>query len=106
MYCNTLRRSFSTLAQGLAEGAARRVCPHNRDIRDIRGSRGVRASMSASKPLSTWATPQLDGVLVRRLGIKKTPYAVYYYVDEAKREAVVISIWIGQRGDGPPLRVR
>ena len=49
---------------------------------------------------------ELDGMPIRRFGIKKTPYAVYYYVDEAKKEAVVISVWSGQRGKGPPLNVR
>jgi plasmid stabilization system protein ParE len=60
----------------------------------------------AAAPYLPAVYTELEGTPIRRLGIKRTPYAVYYYVDEAKSEAVVISIWSGQRGEGPPLRVR
>ena len=49
---------------------------------------------------------KVDGEDVRRLLIRSTPYAVYYYVNVTAAEAVVISFWSGQRGEGPPLKVR
>lgn len=49
---------------------------------------------------------KVEGEDVRRLLIRSTPYAVYYYVDETAATARVISLWSGQRGEGPPLKVR
>ncbi len=46
---------------------------------------------------------EIDGETVRRVQVKTTPYLVYYYVDSAGGEAVVISVWSGQRGKGPDL---
>mgnify|MGYP006270816363 CR=1 FL=1 len=50
--------------------------------------------------------PAGPGEIVRRAHIHRTPYAVYYYVDEKRGDAVVISVWSGMRGEGPPLRIR
>jgi len=47
----------------------------------------------------------LNDIPIRRLLIRRTPYAIYYWVDEAKAEARVIAVWSCQRGEAPPLRV-
>ncbi|MCK5687754.1 type II toxin-antitoxin system RelE/ParE family toxin [Myxococcota bacterium] len=43
------------------------------------------------------------GVEIRRIRVKTTPYLVYYFVDTAKSEAVIVSLWSSQRGEGPSL---
>ena len=54
----------------------------------------------ASAPLAAPVYTELEGRTIRRVLIKKTPYMVYYYVDEDRREAVLISVWSAQRGEG------
>jgi len=41
---------------------------------------------------------------VRRYRLKKTPYHVYYFIDEAVSEVVVMAVWSAMRRQGPPLR--
>jgi len=60
----------------------------------------------ADAPNAAPVYTEIAGEIVRRLEIRKTPYAVYYYVDEGRAEAVVISVWSGMRGHGPPLSVK
>ena len=46
---------------------------------------------------------KLEGVEVRRMRLKKTPYHLYYRVDDDNREVEVIAVWSGMRGEGPPF---
>jgi hypothetical protein len=41
---------------------------------------------------------------VRRYPLKKTPYQVYYQVNEEAGEVIVLSVWSAMRGHGPPLQ--
>jgi plasmid stabilization system protein ParE len=41
---------------------------------------------------------------VRRYPLKKTPYHVYYRVNEEAGEVIVLSVWSAMRGHGPPLQ--
>lgn len=41
---------------------------------------------------------------VRRCPLRKTPYHVYYRVNETTAEVIIMSVWSGMRGRGPPLR--
>jgi plasmid stabilization system protein ParE len=48
---------------------------------------------------------ELEGWTIRRVQIKRTPYMLYYYVDEMKREAVIITAWSAERGAEPLLEL-
>lgn len=37
----------------------------------------------------------------RRVLLRRSRFHVYYVVDEAKREVIVVAVWGGQRGHGP-----
>jgi plasmid stabilization system protein ParE len=47
---------------------------------------------------------ETDGVTVRRVPLKKTPYLVYYYVEGDC--VFVAGVWSGMRKSGPPLKLR
>jgi plasmid stabilization system protein ParE len=40
---------------------------------------------------------------VRRMRLKKTPYHLYYLVNDEEREVLVLAIWSAMRNEGPPL---
>ena len=40
---------------------------------------------------------------LRRFRLRTTPYFLYYSVDEDRGEFVVVALWSGMRGKGPPL---
>ena len=44
-----------------------------------------------------------DGDVIRRMRLGATPYFLYYLVDEAAGEVVVISAWSSERRSGPRL---
>jgi plasmid stabilization system protein ParE len=43
------------------------------------------------------------GQEVRRLRLQGTPYFLYYFVSDAEREVLVVSLWSATRADGPHL---
>ncbi len=45
---------------------------------------------------------EIEGKTIRRVQIKRTPYVLYYCVDE--NEVEIISAWSAERGSEPPLQ--
>ena len=43
---------------------------------------------------------------VRRIAMNKTPYHVYYRVNEKLNEVVIMAVWSAMRKRGPPLATR
>ncbi len=39
----------------------------------------------------------------RRIRIGKTPYHLYYSIEDESKEILVLALWSGIRGKGPPL---
>ena len=49
--------------------------------------------------------PSADIPGLRRLRLRRTPYLVYYVPRPDHGDVVVIAVWSGMRGEGPPLRM-
>ena len=58
--------------------------------------------LKASPNLGTpYHHPVVPGVRVVRL--RKTPYRLYYVHDQDEDQLVVLAVWSGMRGHGPPM---